>query len=81
MRLDVIERLPFDDAVASHVYASHLLEHLMYPGQVAAFLRECRRVLVPDGVLRLVVPDMGKFLQAVASNDKRSCRIAHVSGT
>ncbi|MBM3940852.1 MAG: methyltransferase domain-containing protein [SAR202 cluster bacterium] len=54
---DVRRRLPFADGSMSAVYASHLLEHL-YRDEARALLRECRRVLAPGGVLRLVVPDL-----------------------
>lgn len=48
---------PWADAAFEMVYCSHLLEHL--PGEtVPRFLAECRRVLLPGGVLRLVVPDL-----------------------
>jgi SAM-dependent methyltransferase len=54
---DVRKPLPFPDGSLSAVYASHLLEHLHFDeGQ--RLLAECRRVLAPGGVLRLVVPDL-----------------------
>jgi SAM-dependent methyltransferase len=52
---DVRKRLPFSDASMTAVYSSHLLEHL-YLDEAQRLLAECRRVLVPGGVLRLVVP-------------------------
>ncbi len=62
-------RLPFPDASFDVVYHSHLLEHL--PAEAALpFLKECRRVLQPGGVLRVVVPDLEQiaqlYLQAVS---------------
>jgi predicted SAM-dependent methyltransferase len=52
-----IEGIPLADGGASCVYHSHVLEHL--PLDVARrFLRECRRVLAPGGVIRVVVPDL-----------------------
>lgn len=55
--LDVRQPLPFADQVVSVVYASHLLEHL-YLEEARSLLQECRRVLRPGGILRLVVPDL-----------------------
>lgn len=53
--LDVRQGLPFEDAAA--IYAEHFLEHLS-PLDGLAFLRECRRVLAPDGILRLSTPNL-----------------------
>jgi predicted SAM-dependent methyltransferase len=55
--LDVRKRLPYDDRTILHIYASHLLEHLYYD-EATNLLRECRRVLKPGGVIRVVVPDL-----------------------
>lgn len=49
--------IPFGDASFDVVYQSHILEH--FPKvQAESFLRECCRVLRPQGVLRVVVPDL-----------------------
>jgi SAM-dependent methyltransferase len=54
---DLLSKLPLERNSASLVYSSHFLEHIPR-AQVAAFLRECWRILQPGGVLRLVVPDL-----------------------
>ncbi len=57
------EGIPYSDASFDVVYHSHLLEH--FPKDFAPkFLRECRRVLRPGGLLRIVVPD----LEVIARN-------------
>lgn len=54
---NLLGRLPIGNASADLVYSSHFLEHI--PSEhVASFLLECRRILKPGGVLRLVVPDL-----------------------
>ena len=53
--LDVRQGLPFAD-VAS-IYAEHFLEHLPLDDGLN-FLKECRRVLRHDGVLRLSTPNL-----------------------
>jgi predicted SAM-dependent methyltransferase len=56
-RHDAGKALPFAAGEFDAVYHSHLLEHL--PASAApCFLRECRRVLRPGGILRIVVPDL-----------------------
>jgi predicted SAM-dependent methyltransferase len=46
------------NASCSEVYASHVLEHLGYNGELQATLREIGRVLKPGGRLRVSVPDL-----------------------
>lgn len=53
--LDARERWPFEDVEL--IFAEHFLEHLTL-SEGLAFLRECRRVLAPDGVLRLSTPNL-----------------------
>jgi predicted SAM-dependent methyltransferase len=53
--LDVRRRLPFRGVSA--IYAEHFLEHLAFD-EGFRFLKECRRVLAPDGILRLSTPNL-----------------------
>lgn len=53
--LDVRQGLPYQNASA--IYAEHFLEHLALEDGLA-FLRECRRTLAPDGILRLSTPNL-----------------------
>ncbi len=48
----------FPDATFADVYASHVLEHLDYQGELAKALAEWLRVLEPGGRLYVSVPDM-----------------------
>lgn len=55
--------LPYKDNSVEAIYHSHALDHLTFrEGQFC--LGECRRVLKPGGVLRVVVCDLGKFAEA-----------------
>lgn len=49
--------IPFPDDSFDVVYHSHLLEHFTRSA-AKDFLKECYRVLRPQGVLRVVVPDL-----------------------
>ena len=53
--LDVRGGLPYSGVSA--IYAEHFIEHLGFEDALA-FLGECRRVLLPDGVLRLSTPNL-----------------------
>jgi predicted SAM-dependent methyltransferase len=49
--------ISYPDASFDVVYHSHVLEH--FPKQTADFfIQECRRILRPQGILRVVVPDL-----------------------
>src|SRR5687768_10516401 len=53
--LDVRKGLPFEQVSA--IFAEHFIEHLTLR-EAEAFLRECRRVLSPSGVLRMSTPNL-----------------------
>lgn len=62
--------LPLPSGSARYVFLAHLLEHLFHPVQSSGLLVEIRRVLAPGGVVRIVVPDIEKYLRAyVEGND------------
>lgn len=57
IRHDIRKGLPFEDASIDACYSSHMVEHLRREDAVR-LLTECRRVLKPGGVVRIVVPDL-----------------------
>jgi SAM-dependent methyltransferase len=58
---DVTQGLPFDEA--NFIFAEHFIEHLPLDAALR-FLRECRRVLVEAGVLRLSTPNLDWVLRS-----------------
>jgi SAM-dependent methyltransferase len=72
---DATRGLPYPDDSVEIVYSSHLLEHLS-PRHAQGLLKECYRVLVPRGIIRLVVPDLEKacrdYLSALQESSKLS---------
>lgn len=62
--------LPFADGAATHVFVSHLLEHLFFPHEAGAFLAELRRVLAPGGRVRIIVPDVAQLIDAYHRGDR-----------
>lgn len=59
--LNVATRFPFSDGSTNAIYTSHMIEHL-YPWDAEKCLRECLRVLAPQGVLRIAVPDLDQLV-------------------
>jgi predicted SAM-dependent methyltransferase len=48
----------FPDQTFERIYASHVVEHFDYNGELLATLTEWHRVLVPAGFLYVSVPDL-----------------------
>ena len=60
---DCRKRLPFPDNSVKGIFSEHFFEHIDYTEEVPFFLSECYRVLMPGGVIRLIVPDIEKFIK------------------
>jgi predicted SAM-dependent methyltransferase len=70
LAVDLRQPLPFPDRSFDAVYASHVVEHLV-PSEALDLLREARRVLRPQGIVRLVVPDLERSVRGyLASLDR-----------
>ena len=54
---NAVSRIPHSDRSVDAIYSSHMIEHLDRL-EARRFLAECRRVLRPGGILRIVVPDL-----------------------
>lgn len=61
------KRIPGADRSVEVVYSSHMLEHLDRR-EVRTFLREVLRVLKPEGILRLAVPDLSRLADIYATS-------------
>jgi predicted SAM-dependent methyltransferase len=59
---NLIEGIPFADETFDVVYHSHVLEHFSKK-EGESFLKECYRVLRPQGVLRVAVPDLEQIVR------------------
>ena len=54
-------RFPFEDSTVDVIYTSHTLEHFTRE-EGLRFLKECHRVLKPNGIIRVLVPDLETFV-------------------
>lgn len=66
LQWDVTQGLPYPDGSVQGISCAHLLEHLPRP-QAIALLRECRRVLVSDGVLRVATVDLASVIRGYSA--------------
>lgn len=65
--VDATKKLPFNRNEIECIYSSHMFEHLSKKS-AKYFLKECLRVLTPNGVLRLVLPDLRKLVNYYIDN-------------
>lgn len=77
MSYNILKSLPFPDETFEVIYHSQVLEHI--PKKRALdFIRECRRVLKKNGIIRVVVPDLeniaGEYIKLLRKNLKSPSR-------
>jgi len=59
--LDLRYKLPFASDIFRGVYSEHTIKHL-YPTEVLRLFKEIYRVLKKNGIFRVVVPDLKKYI-------------------
>lgn len=64
---DLSHPAPFPEASVAAIFHEHLMEHLPLPTAIG-FLRECHRLLRPGGILRVGVPDFGRYARDYAGD-------------
>ena len=65
----ILDGLPLEDGSIDYVVSIHALPELSYPDLLPA-LRELGRVLAPEGVLRLALPDLDRAIHAYQAADR-----------
>ena len=65
---DIRDGLPLDDDSIDYAVSIHALPEISYPDLIPV-LRELRRVLKPNGVLRLGLPDVDRTIDAYLRGD------------
>ena len=80
LRMNILEGLKFPDMTFDVVYSSQFIEHLTID-QAHDVLREIIRVIKPNGILRIVTPDMEELarsylelLKALRNGDSQELR-------
>ena|ERR1700731_1816289 len=61
---DCRKGLPFSDHAVRCIFTEHFFEHIDYLEEAPLFLADCYRVLQPGGVIRVIVPDVEKYIRA-----------------
>lgn len=65
--LDATDRYPFPDGSFQYILSEHVIEHVPWEAGVA-MLKECYRVLAKGGKVRIVTPDLTKFVKLLADS-------------
>jgi predicted SAM-dependent methyltransferase len=73
LRVDIRRGLPFGDASCRFIFCEHVFDHLEL-GELRWVLSECHRVLEPDGAIRIILPDLERFVRAYTERDKEWVR-------
>ena len=63
--LDATKQYPFPDGSFQYIFSEHMIEHVPWEAGVA-MLKECYRVLAPGGKVRIVTPNLTKFVELLA---------------
>lgn len=71
---DLSRTLPFADACADAIFSEDFVAQLE-PDALRGFLAECRRILKPDGTLRVLTPDLARFARMFLDEPDRLMRL------
>lgn len=69
-KVNLLGTLPFTDKSFDVAYSSHFLEHLT-PQKALQILKEIKRILKPNGIVRIVVPDLENLASTYLSTLSR----------
>jgi predicted SAM-dependent methyltransferase len=64
--VDLNKRLPFKDSSVDYIYSEHVLEHFDYQ-KGKEIIEECYRVLKPNGIVRISMPDLDFYLENMSN--------------
>jgi SAM-dependent methyltransferase len=67
---DLGRALPFATGVADFIHSEDFIAQLD-PLPLEGFLRECRRILKPEGAMRMLTPDLARFARMYLEEPER----------
>lgn len=70
VRHDLTTGIPFSDGSVDFIYSEHFFEHLL-PDAGGTLMRECRRVLVSGGTMRVAMPSLSYVVKKYLSTEWR----------
>lgn len=65
--MDATKPFPFKDNTFDCIFSEHMIEHI-YVGEASCMLKECNRVLKPEGKIRIATPGLDKMLKLDLAN-------------
>lgn len=68
--LDATKKFPFEDGVFDYIYSEHMIEHISRE-EGLFMLRECYRVLKPNGRIRIATPDIEKIVNIYSKRSEK----------
>jgi predicted SAM-dependent methyltransferase len=68
LRLNIEDQLPINDACVDWVFSEHTIEHISLNNAIK-WLTEIRRILRPGGLLRIITPDLSKYIDGYRDSD------------
>lgn len=68
---DLRQPLPLADQSVKRILAEHVIEHLDFYGDVPRVFAEFHRVLELGGIVRIVVPDVARYMEAYRQGELR----------
>ncbi|HWP58451.1 MAG TPA: methyltransferase domain-containing protein [Candidatus Acidoferrales bacterium] len=71
--LDATKPFPLPDGSFHYIFSEHMIQAVSWEGGLA-MLKECRRVLAPGGKLRIVTPNLAKFVQLLNEDPDADAR-------
>ena len=66
---DCRKSIPLKNNTVSLIRCEHVLEHMDKEYEAKVFLKECHRILNKGGIIRIIVPDIEKFIKAYYEKD------------
>lgn len=73
---DLRKGIPYEDDFFDVVYHSHILEHFT-KDEALRFIKECYRVLKPEGIIRVAVPDLEAICTEYLNNLNKALNSEH----